>query len=555
LEEKTSGNKKMYSYRDENNNIIPLNSLVDSKKEIHEFLKGVTGKKFVILIGGGDGTVINEWIEKINSYIHLLIIEPFDEVKINEETFSKVYEHANITYIHHSQLKPLYFVSFAQLFQGTETEILIHPNYIDTNVSLLKDIISSLRQGVKMAQINKNTKHYFRKDWIIEPIINLEYTLNLTSINELKDEFIGKAAILVSSGPSLIENIEFIKNSRSSAYIFAAGSAVNGLLNFGIQPDFVTVFDSSIINYEAHFKDIEYNGPLIIQGIVNSNILKNHKGTAILCDTNIDNITKLKRSNIHSFPPVQSVALFSMQILEYLGFSEVYLVGQDLALKNGDYYSKGVHNHENVNNRAEEKVESNSGGLVETTFSLYSQLQIFNDFIYSLNKKMKVYNTAEHGAKIEGVPYVVSKDIDFTYYKKDVVLDLVSKNTSNSNIVSIKDIITKLDLLLSDVHKSIDKLNERHISQFNLVISMIEVIKNLREHSIFEKVIIEQLSFDVQKINNIFMYELERENYAESDILKMLMNLQTLLNKVNYLLKDIFADSNFLNLKERVYRY
>lgn len=321
---------------------VPLNSTYSSKREAEKFVGKHIDKNFFVLIGIGNGDIIRNWIESSGEYFHLLIIEPFDKVSLKSDLIELIQENENISFFYYSELTTLSIVDFFQITIGIETKILVHPHYDKTDLNYLSELIDHLSQAQKLVKMNRNTEFVFRKEWVIQPLLNLQYTKEMTPVDVLKNKFKGQKAILCSSGPSLRENIEFVQRMKDYAYVFASGSAVNGLINNGVEPDFSVVFDASKINYEAHFKDSNYQGILIAGATVTTEILEEHKGEALFCNINSDYITQYIHDKLDVFGASSSVSILAMQLIYYMGFSEVYLVGQDLALLNGHYYAEGV---------------------------------------------------------------------------------------------------------------------------------------------------------------------------------------------------------------------
>jgi hypothetical protein len=502
---------------------VYLNSMYSPLREVQRFLKqNAIQKKFYILIGTGNGTLIKELIKYHSDFIFLYIIEPFSEIELSVSIKESINSHENIQYVNQKDYSKLSFVAILQKMIGIEVEILIHPNYDRTNPQMIKELIASLNQGVLLTRMNKNTQQFFIKEWILEPLFNLEYSMGLSHINEIKDKFKGETAILAASGPSLKNDMDFIKSNRKNAYIFAAGSAFNGLLASGINPDFVTCIDSSIRNFDVHFKDSTYKGPLITAGTINSNILKNHKGSVFLTDCVYDNVTRRKIKGIQAFSPVPSVAVFTLQVIWYLGFSKVYFVGQDLSLdSNNQYYADGVKSFAQVEGKKPDLyIENNIGEQIGTLFPLYSFLESFNDLIKLFDEEeIKLFNLSKYGAKIKGVPYIDKTTIQLKT-RKNIDLPETFVMSSNEGLMAIEDTLNEFKELKNEVRK-FKRVLDSMIGESNTSGEIKKVLKGfikIREHKILEEVITPQISFQVQKINNIFTYHFEEQIMLDNKI-------------------------------------
>lgn len=550
----------IYIYQNEMGKKIPLNSLYSPKLEAERFLeKYKNEKKVLVLIGIGNGALIKEWI-KYESFYHIHIIEPYSDIRLDGEIEMIVKENPRVTfeYFEEFRLTTVQLRGVLNQYLGIETEILIHPHYSKTDIDLIKGLLNKIQQSVKILTINSNTILAYSRDWIVEPLLNLEYSPGLTKIDELKDKFAGEKAVLVASGPSLRENIEAVRKLGHSAYIFAAGSSANGLLNQGVTPDFVTSFDASVRNYEAHFKDSPYRGPLIVGSIVNADILKEHKGDAIFCLEAIDDVSRMSLSGMKPFPVLPSVALFTLQMIYFLGFSEVYLVGQDLALSEGKYYAEGVHEHAGMQNtKIELHVESNSGELVGTTHALNTFLETLVNLIQSMDKnKIKIFNLSKYGAKIEGAPYMSPEEIEYSGERKRVDLKLKPKASSQEGLQRAYELLTRLRRFAFETKKVKRKLRRYKGEDRNYNVEDLklinQVITDLREHEVYEEIIVPQLPLTLNQIVNFFKYTLDKESITKEDIKDMVSKVQEMVDMTNVFLDKIIRDTRIKEYYKRL---
>lgn len=552
IDQVTELGEKFFIYNEKDNNKkIYLNSNFSSEKEADKFVKQVNPDQLNIIIGIGNGAIIKK-LTTID-FVQCLIIEPFEDVELDDNIIDIIEKQKNISFYYYKDISSLIINEYIKKYLGLKTNILIHPRYEKTNVEILKETVNVVKNGTIMLQVNRNTEMFFKKDWIIEPLLNLRYTLSLPSITKFHNKFEGEAAFLVASGPSLKENLHLLKKMKDKAYIFAVGSALNGLLSDEIIPDFVTVIDSSIKNYSAHFKGVNYSGPLIVSGMVNSNIIEKHDGYSILANLNIDSITTNFRKDVPAFPSVPSVSVFTLQILYYLGFSTVYLVGQDLALLNGEYYAKDIKVHMKSNTfEPQLYVESNNGSRVGTLYSLYAHLQSFNDLITLFDKqKLRIYNLSENGAKIKDVDYLPANSVELIKEKKYInVNSILEKSTYENNNFVINDFILQIKAVQKKTDEILSKLNKINHTAVSLndLKKVLKLFKELRNQDIIENIFIKQLSFYVQKLNNKFEYTFEKEIITNQDRIEMVKDIVNLVEEIQKYFKEILDDERILDL-------
>jgi hypothetical protein len=555
ITQQTDAGENVFAFEDtEQQKMIPLNSLYSPMKEAERFLKKIDfNNKLTIIIGFGNGTVFRHIIDKHlhNQAAHIIFLEPFNAIPFPNEQ-----PHKKFSFIHFDHFSKNEFANVFRQYLGVPTEVFIHPNYQKTNTTLITKIIKELQESIEIARIFNNTELLFSLDWIIEPLINLKYTPNLSSLEEYKNAFQNEKAVLVASGPSLKEHIETIKKLQPSAYVFAAGSAVNGLLNNGITPDFVTIIDASIRNFKAHFQNSSYNGPLIAETTTNSNIIEHHQGDILIVGSDADHVTNRYVDNLLQFSTSPSVALFTLKVIYYLGFKEVYLIGQDLSLIDGKYYAKGVHEHDGLKSvKVDAYVESNSGEMVGTTRSLNIFREAFEREIENMKDDITIYNLSENGAKIKGTLFLQTNEISAFPLRREIMLELSPKKITDQSKKAIYSFIQELKDLISSVQKArhyYERLLETAAISPDDMKKVLSMFKKTRQHDIFENVILYQLSFVFNKIVNTFKYFETKPYYSNEERLKLLKELHTFMTLVEKYCHELLNNKRIQKLLDDI---
>ncbi|WP_166462483.1 motility associated factor glycosyltransferase family protein [Psychrobacillus vulpis] len=555
--ERSDSNKNVYVY-EKNEQKVPLNSLYSPEKEAERFLKKITEIKnhFVIFIGFGNGALLEKLIESkiYEQNIHFLFIEPFSEVELQKEHIKIFSSTKKISFIYGKDFTSILFADYLSKLIGISVTIQIHPNYIKLNDQKIKDCLKVINEGIETKKILNTTEMKFALDWILEPLANIDSIANSINIRELEGKFNGERAMLVASGPSLKKHMNFIKKNKDSFHLFSLGPSLRPLLQNGIAPDFALSIDSGKTNYESHFKDLDYKGPLIYETISNSNIQTNHLGDLIVVKSTADYLSSRLFNDLYTFNASPSVAIFTLQVIAYLGFSEVYLVGQDLALIDGKYYAEGVKDTEISKDMKEELiVEDNQGGQVGTTKSLKIFLESFELLIKSLPPEMKIYNLSENGAKINGAEFISERSI--TEREKNKISINTETIQSNGNTkLFIKNFIKDIKSLKKEVNQILSNLN-RHI-KVGVITSndMEKVLKDFRRiaaNDMLNKVILSHLTFMFHRITNTFMMMETKRKYTSKDYLAMIEELETLYllvsNYCDELLKDERLNDKIIN--------
>ncbi|WP_427138359.1 motility associated factor glycosyltransferase family protein [Psychrobacillus psychrodurans] len=553
--EQSDSNKEVYIY-EKAGKTTPLNSLYSPEKEAQRFLKKISSLKnnFIIILGYGNGELLEQLV-KYDIYkqnAHILFIEPFQEVLVSDvhtETFKSQKDKLSLLY--YKDLSSISFMAFLSEYIGLPTSIQIHPNYMKIDDPAIKNCLEVINDGIQTKQIINNTEMKFAKDWIIEPLLNIKYTEKAIKIHTLKDKFKGQRAILVAAGPSLQQHIEFLRQNKNFFYIFVVGPALRVLLDNGIKPDYVLSIDAGIVNYETHFEGIDFEGTLIYETMSNSNIQTNHKGRLVVSKTTSDNISPQFVENLFGFiQPSPSVAIFTLRVIIHFGFSEVYLVGQDLALVNGDYYAEGVQHHAAVQNVKEELlVTNNLGHQVGTTRQLKIFLETFEAMILGLPADIAIFNLSKHGAKIEGATYIdesiITKEI-----KNIIIMEEDPQEDLIDSLAIRKEFTRKLKSLQKQVFEAkdnLDRLVRISVVTANDMPKVVKDFSEIRQNAILEEVLLANLTFMFKKIDNKFkMFDLKKK-YMSKNYLELIIELEKFYSLISKICIEIITDQRLKN--------
>ncbi|WP_046174424.1 motility associated factor glycosyltransferase family protein [Domibacillus indicus] len=549
LLETSDEGKPIYIYEDSYGK-IPLNSLYSPRKEAERFIRKVetTQKKLLIIIGAGNGEVIKTILDKRfeNSQAAIYFIEPLQNIKIDKELSKRISDNNKVSLFYLENLNSPRLSKVFSSFSGVPTEILIHPNYNKINQSYIKETLALINESLITKQIMANTETKFAIDWLVEPLLNFKNIIQSNNLVNLKGKFSGERAILIAAGPSLKENVPFLKERQTDSYLFSVGSALKFLLSNDISPDYVLSLDTSETNYEAHFSGTEFEGSLIYETMSNSKIQNTHKGNLIVSRSLDDFITNKYYPELIAFRySSPSVAVYTLQVIAYLGFKEIYLVGQDLALVGGRYYAKGVTEHTGSQGLQDELfVEDNSGGKVGTTRPLKIFLDSFESLIEFLSEDIVIYNISAKGAKIKGTHFIETRDIK-SWKRNEVCIEERKVSGRLMPDEAIDSFINDLKKLKNDVEKAKSKLETLILVNAMNKNDMVKVVKEFRKvskNSILEEVIMSRMTFAFDQVINKFKYLEEKDAYKSDDLLAMCRDLMDFYSLIYSLVEKVLTD-------------
>ena len=311
---------------------------------------------------------------------------------------------------------------------------------IQLNPTFYQEIEERINKLFSSKMSDLLTKFEFERIWVRNSISNLiQYNSNPTPRYKFKGclgDYSHIPAILVSAGPSLRSQCDFIKENRDKVFVFACDTALKVLLKFGIIPDGVMTLDAQLHSY-FHFLGEDLSEiPIFADFVTSPALLRNFKFKSIIhsltAKFQVDAsgkpfreitaggaIVEEKIGDIGDVQSGGSVATSAFDILRQMGFSPIYLTGQDLAYTGREIHSTGTHhnekwltvlnrkkslekiNEEIVRKRETKYVKGCDGGNVLTDYVLGIYKHWFEESAKTTT--LEIYNVSSRGSYIENV--------------------------------------------------------------------------------------------------------------------------------------------------------
>lgn len=335
--------------------------------------------------------------------------------------------------------------------------------------------------------------------------------LDFDKIKKECKEFENKKILYIAAGPSLDDNIEWIKEKQNKFFIVTIGAAYKKLISNNIRIDAILTLDESDILAKLQFDDIgvskiSKNTIIIASTITNSHVLdKFNKDNLFLFEI----YYPLQKNNIvySGF----SIGEIGLSILLNLNPKDIYLIGLDLALnqKTGSTHSSSsnsitqIINIEENQNREEFdlhettiKVKGNLKKEVFTNAFFYSSIKSAEGKLKSKNKLTKVYNLSKHGAYLKGtVPIKLSniKDLEDNLYSSKEFKEYLNKNNFlKLSKVSQKDILKEINFLEKRIKPLLNGIERENFNTYyrfyrKILLITIKILDNKK--SIFYEII------------------------------------------------------------------
>lgn len=533
--------------------------LNEGKEERMDFISPKASyekKDLFVIIGYGDGG----FLKNIPIHNPIIVLDPF----INHEPNNIYKENKELIFICREDIDSIKFSTLLTQFNGLNINFQVNPYYEnEVLINEVKQVAEEIMLGLYEREIFNNTTRYFMIDWNMESIMNALYleenNQKVKDIRHFYGKFNDENALIVSAGPSLSEALTDIKRLQHTHFIIAIGQTYDLLKKQGIIPDMWLSIDAGIANFEMHLKETETTQPLIHANLLNHNIVKNHKGLYFpITDSKEGLIKKLFENSPteHGFP---SVANYAFYFAKKLGFSEIYLIGQDLAVRNGEYYTKEIYEKtKNTGSLNDEKllIELNSGEIGETS----SSLKIFHNTFEAIMKffpdHSEVYNTSYFGAKIKGIPFKSLKDInpDDASIKKIINWENAPIIKMSKSKIIISEFIESLDNLKIDVKRWLT-YNEKIIKKNKIdkqeLIETLKYFNKIQNNDAYRNVVKVSIEKELIAFNNVFEYQFVDLNDLNTRI-KAFESINQLINVILEYVEKFTEDERYNEIKQKI---
>ena len=187
-------------------------------------------------------------------------------------------------------------------------------------------------------------------------------------VNDYRNRYAGKSALCIASGPSVADYYERIRAVQHEHIIICADSILDGLLNNGIEPDFVCMVERP----EEMHRLIDEHGPkckalmLALPVVHPSSVIP--FGERVVWWWNADDLYPWLDPKEPRFHSGRSAGTITVSFAGVLGVKTAYLIGHDLAFKEGQSHSVGA------NAFAFEAQKAYTAELSRTSTNYYTRL-------------------------------------------------------------------------------------------------------------------------------------------------------------------------------------
>ncbi|MFL0555187.1 MULTISPECIES: motility associated factor glycosyltransferase family protein [Paenibacillus] len=373
-----------------------------------------------------------------------------------------------------------------------ELSIVAPPVYQRLHPDKLKSLREKVQESVINDLSNNQTFEKFQKTWLENILRNIPFTVKYPSVLSLKNVLKGGNVVIVGSGPSLEIDVHYLKDLKKKCFIIAAGSSIQALQHFEIDPDLVVTMDGGRANSLVFRRVDSTRSPLVFITQTYFEVLDSYHNDLAFATFVEDPVSEYlyRDQGVPRFRATASVTGTALQLANYLGAKQIIMIGQDLSYPEGKFYSAGV-NHlseatkSNALKVANDWVDNVHGGKNRSTPVMTLTRKNIEMNIKALELKgIRVINSSRGGAVIEGTDWipmdVISKEM---MGLPDMDLDirqLMQARTESEQWELLQSMMDKLrrilqeaeklEKLLRDLRKEVQKLErERNYRNLNSV--------------------------------------------------------------------------------------
>jgi hypothetical protein len=466
-------------------------------------VQGAIGNGKILFVYGFErGLSIVDLLELYPNH-WLFVYEPNELLfrkAVTEYDLSLLLGHPNLYWLSvgESQLDMMFHMLSSYIIDGLSFIAL--RKYLSDDMSMLREVKGKFKEYHQNFLVDKYTEHRFREEWTRNFLYHLSDVLYTPSIEQFFYAFEGATVVVVSSGPSLQEDIEWLKKLRPHALIISAGSSIQALIKHGIQPHLAVIMDGHPVNKKIFASSVSREQPLLFTSSSYYEISDQNRAEKIYSIMKSDDISRyffgLSKEELF-ISPSETVAGTAIQAAACLGAKRIILAGQDLSFPDNKFYADGIEHFaaETTDKKVQEapKKVLNVKGTYNTTDESFSQMKDGLEKLITALPRIEFVNSSRNGAVIEGAPFkpieemyklLASESVD-----PDAIADLINEKNIAVDMNKVQDVRDKLIVTLEDfsnvrseivaIQKLMNKLREFSRTKPAKAQNMVESIEQM----------------------------------------------------------------------------
>ncbi|WP_220754704.1 6-hydroxymethylpterin diphosphokinase MptE-like protein, partial [Shewanella sp. KT0246] len=361
-----------------------------------------------IIVGLDSGLLVNYIIEapKTEGSKYLFVELPEVMTMLNIDLPEKQKEYLDV----------MSFDEFSKIIQSSHHNLFLVKNQVKVTLSLsassgviedysvcYNNICKLLSQKSSSLKANLNQKLFFA-----EQLLNASENQQPATI--LKNTFSGKTCVIVGGGPSLDEQLDWLKLNYDKLFIITVSRCASKLSLLGIPAHIIVSIDPQEHSFEVNreMMGLAHESLLVNSHHICHRILAQWQGRSVFLG---EQLPWIDSNNIPTVGP--TVTNSSIRIAIEMGFSQILLTGVDFCHSStGLTHTKGSVEAASGsdNSRINQWVETYAGNLAETPMSLFHAANALQQEATAY-PKTNIINLSINAAKIDGIQHIDVKNI------------------------------------------------------------------------------------------------------------------------------------------------
>lgn len=459
--ENAKNEEKIIKYCKEGKDVY-LNSKYNPTSEADRFMKDyydMADKSLLTMFGLANCSYIKAFVANKKRETNCVIYEPNSKVfmqVIRNIDISEILSDTTIAIIvgdWFGQLFPMFLNDLVQAYNKDNNRSVILPKYDELFPDELQMYKDAIRERGDRLKAEMFTVKSMGTKTCKNSIYNMQYLKGSISGADYENAFPENfPVIIVSAGPSLVKNIELLKEIKDKAFILVVDTAIPKVIKRGIVPDAIISVD-----YGKSLKHFKVDGlkdvPFIADSDMNTAVLDFVKPNRVIFNSS-DSIVFSKLyekvgSTIYNVEEGGSVSTAAIAHMISWGFKKIILVGQDLALTGNKVHADDGEFPEDLMRWATTMVKDVDGNDILTRKDYCSYIRWIEEIAYKFNH-IDIIDATEGGALIQHTKVMTLREAIDTYCNEECdvkgVLDKAPRLFEGDDV---NYIISAIDSLIS----------------------------------------------------------------------------------------------------------
>lgn len=241
---------------------------------------------------------------------------------------------------------------------------------------------------------------------------NIRKVDEIHSIDECRDNFVGRTVYLVAGGPSLDESIDVLHSREENSIILCVGTSAAKLKGEGIVPDYVIITDVAEAIYDQIHQNVNPRRTSLFYMIsANAKAVSSYNGAKYaIFQKGFDMAEEYAKEKGYMLVSTGgSVTTTAVDICIQFECKKVICLGLDFAYTNNMSHASGTRSQREVLTEIDRPmVKSVSGEMIPTSLNLSCYHKWIEHRIQ--NEKQTCFINVSDGAYIQGMNNVPTKD-------------------------------------------------------------------------------------------------------------------------------------------------